>query len=76
MVIHVFLILGYNYAEAGNPLPIIINTSLPQTSNLFCILKVSMPNVTTLLDAKSVPAAKAGLICPTRNTTYRPQRPE
>jgi hypothetical protein len=26
MVIHVFLILGYNYAEAGNPLPIIINT--------------------------------------------------
>ncbi len=29
-----------------------------------------MPNVTTLLDAKSVPAAKAGLICPTRNETY------
>ncbi len=29
-----------------------------------------MPNVTTLLDAKSVPAAKPGLICPTRNETY------
>jgi len=29
-----------------------------------------MPNVTTLLDAKSVPAVKAGLICPTRNETY------
>jgi acyl-CoA synthetase (AMP-forming)/AMP-acid ligase II len=29
-----------------------------------------MPNVTTLLDVKSVPAAKAGLICPPRNETY------
>ena len=29
-----------------------------------------MSNVTTLLDAKSVPAAKAALICPTRNETY------
>ncbi len=29
-----------------------------------------MPNVTTLLDAKSVPAAKAALICPSRNETY------
>jgi long-chain acyl-CoA synthetase len=29
-----------------------------------------MPNVTTLLDAKSVPGAKAGLICPMRNETY------
>ena len=29
-----------------------------------------MPNVTTLLDAKSVPAAKVGLICATRNETY------
>jgi long-chain acyl-CoA synthetase len=29
-----------------------------------------MPNVTTLLDAKSVPAVKAGLICPTRDETY------
>ena len=29
-----------------------------------------MPNVTTLLDAKSVPAAKAGVIFPTRNETY------
>lgn len=29
-----------------------------------------MPNVTTLLDAKSVPAAKAGLVSPTRNETY------
>ncbi len=29
-----------------------------------------MSNVTTLLDAKSVPAAKAALICPARNETY------
>ena len=29
-----------------------------------------MSNVTTLLDAKSVPAAKAALICPSRNETY------
>lgn len=29
-----------------------------------------MSNVTTLLDAKSVPAAKAALICPSRNKTY------
>ena len=29
-----------------------------------------MSNVTTLLDAKSVPEAKAALICPTRNETY------
>ena len=29
-----------------------------------------MSNVTTLLDAKSVPAAKAALVCPTRNETY------
>lgn len=29
-----------------------------------------MSNVTTLLDAKSVPAAKAALICPTRDETY------
>lgn len=29
-----------------------------------------MSNVTTMLDAKSVPEAKAALICPSRNTTY------
>jgi len=29
-----------------------------------------MSNVTTLLDAKSVPAAKPALICPSRNETY------
>ncbi len=29
-----------------------------------------MSNVTTLLDAKSVPAVKAALICPSRNETY------
>jgi len=29
-----------------------------------------MSNVTTLLDAKSVPEAKAALICPSRNKTY------
>jgi long-chain acyl-CoA synthetase len=29
-----------------------------------------MSNVTTLLDAKSVPSAKAALICPSRNETY------
>ncbi len=29
-----------------------------------------MSNVTTLLDAKSVPAAKAALVCPTRNETW------
>jgi long-chain acyl-CoA synthetase len=29
-----------------------------------------MPDVTTLLDAKSVPDAKAGFICPTRTETY------
>ena len=29
-----------------------------------------MSNVTTLLDAKSVPETKAALICPTRNTSY------
>ncbi|MFA6332872.1 MAG: class I adenylate-forming enzyme family protein, partial [Methanoregula sp.] len=29
-----------------------------------------MSNVTTLLDAKSVPEAKAALICPSRNDTY------
>jgi long-chain acyl-CoA synthetase len=29
-----------------------------------------MSNVTTLLDAKSVPAAKAALICPARDETY------
>jgi long-chain acyl-CoA synthetase len=29
-----------------------------------------MSNVTTLLDAKSVPEAKTALICPTRNETY------
>jgi long-chain acyl-CoA synthetase len=29
-----------------------------------------MSNVTTLLDAKSVPSAKAALICPTRGETY------
>jgi len=29
-----------------------------------------MSNVTTLLDAKSVPEAKAALVCPTRNETY------
>ena len=29
-----------------------------------------MPNVTTFLDAKSVPAAKVGLIRPTRNETF------
>src|SRR5512136_1853157 len=30
----------------------------------------SMSNVTTLLDAKSVPEAKAALVCPSRNETY------
>ena len=29
-----------------------------------------MSNVTTLLDAKSVPEAKAALVCPSRNETY------
>jgi len=29
-----------------------------------------MSNVTTLLDAKSVPAAKPALVCPSRNETY------
>jgi long-chain acyl-CoA synthetase len=29
-----------------------------------------MPNVTTLLDAKSVPAAKTAFICPSRTETY------
>jgi long-chain acyl-CoA synthetase len=29
-----------------------------------------MSNVTTLLDAKSVPGAKAALVCPSRNETY------
>jgi long-chain acyl-CoA synthetase len=29
-----------------------------------------MSNITTLLDAKSVPAEKVALICPTRNETY------
>ena len=29
-----------------------------------------MSNVTTLLDAKSVPAAKAALVCPSRSETY------
>ena len=29
-----------------------------------------MSNVTTLLDAKSVPEAKAALVCPSRNRTY------
>ena len=29
-----------------------------------------MPNVTTLLDAKSVPATKTALMCPSRNETY------
>ena len=29
-----------------------------------------MSNVTTLLDAKSVPEAKTALICPSRNETY------
>ncbi len=29
-----------------------------------------MANVTTLFDAKSVPAAKPALVCPTRNETY------
>lgn len=29
-----------------------------------------MPNVTTLLDAKSVPATKTAIICPSRNETY------
>src|SRR5512133_1266123 len=33
-----------------------------------------MSNVTTLLDAKSVPAAKAALICPARNETYSYKR--
>jgi long-chain acyl-CoA synthetase len=33
-----------------------------------------MSNVTTLLDAKSVPEAKAALICPTRNETYSYKR--
>ena len=30
-----------------------------------------MSNITTLLDSKSVPEAKAALICPSRNETYR-----
>src|SRR5512138_3859619 len=29
-----------------------------------------MSNVTTLLDAKSVPSAKAALVCPSRNETW------
>ena len=29
-----------------------------------------MSNITTLLDAKSVPAEKVALICPTRDETY------
>jgi len=33
-----------------------------------------MSNVTTLLDSKSVPEAKAALICPTRNETYSYKR--
>jgi long-chain acyl-CoA synthetase len=33
-----------------------------------------MSNVTTLLDAKSVPEAKAALICPTRDETYSYRR--
>lgn len=33
-----------------------------------------MSNVTTLLDAKSVPEAKAALVCPTRNETYSYKR--
>ena len=33
-----------------------------------------MSNVTTLLDAKSVPEAKAALICPSRNETYSYKR--
>jgi long-chain acyl-CoA synthetase len=33
-----------------------------------------MSNVTTLLDAKSVPEAKAALICPTRGETYSYKR--
>lgn len=33
-----------------------------------------MSNVTTLLDAKSVPELKAALICPTRNETYSYKR--
>ena len=33
-----------------------------------------MSNVTTLLDAKSVPEAKAALICPSRNETYTYKR--
>jgi long-chain acyl-CoA synthetase len=31
---------------------------------------VSMSNITTLLDAKSVPAVKAALVCPSRSETY------
>ena len=33
-----------------------------------------MSNVTTLLDAKSVPEAKAALVCPSRNETYSYKR--
>ena len=33
-----------------------------------------MSNVTTLLDSKSVPEAKAALICPTQNETYSYKR--
>jgi long-chain acyl-CoA synthetase len=33
-----------------------------------------MSNITTLLDAKSVPEAKAALVCPTRNETYSYRR--
>ncbi len=33
-----------------------------------------MSNVTTLLDSKSVPEAKAALICPSRNVTYSYKR--
>jgi len=32
--------------------------------------RIFMSNVTTLLDAKSVPEAKAALVCPSRNETY------
>ena len=33
-----------------------------------------MSNITTLLDAKSVPEAKAALVCPTRNESYSYKR--
>jgi long-chain acyl-CoA synthetase len=50
----------------------VLNTFIPQRRS-FLVSKSRVflvSNITTLLDAKSVPAAKAALICPTRNETF------